>query len=489
MAPDDENRPGDGQDAPESEDGGTEERPAAEDPSQQEAAADDAGDDDGDTGDADGGGEDADAAAQGGDGNEGDAPDEDDAADGAPEYKVFRAGEDGPIGSKQAKGGGRSGERPEYKVYRSRPSIFRRGEGTLGRAEGEPSEGIRERLSSIRRPRRPGGRPWLRRLLIAAGLWLLISFISFGVSAQIQKGKLSDAAKDALGGGPALLAGQNILILGGDQRTEDSNEPGISPNDPPRADTIMVMHASLTSFRKLSIPRDVQADIPGFGAQKINGAFSITGKTNGDAALMVETVENFLGIDIDHLIIVDFEGFADFIDALGGVTIDVPEVKGRPDNKAVVCGDISGGKRNGGVSLKLKPGKITLESQKALAYARLRKNNCAPGEDDRDRAARQQQVLNGIKSRITSPVRFPINFIKGPLIGWAAPKAFISDMGGATLPQLAIAAIFGGSGKENVLKPSTTIGGNLIIPGSECTAAVKLLTGGPPDRDPICSPG
>ena len=117
----------------------------------------------------------------------------------------------------------------------------------------------------------------------------------------------------------------------------------------------------------------------------------------------------------------------------------------------MVCGDVDGGKKQGGVSLKLPPGDVTLQGDKALAYARIRHNNCDPSEDDRDRAARQQAVLNAIKGRLTSITRFPYNFLKGPWIGWNAPKAFISDMGGFTLPQVAIAAILGGNGDTNVL--------------------------------------
>ena len=145
--------------------------------------------------------------------------------------------------------------------------------------------------------------------------------------------------------------------------------------------------------------------------------------------------------------IVNFDGFAEFINTLGGVTIDVPGTNGKKDG-AVVCGDVDGGKKQGGVSLKLPPGEVTLQGDKALAYARIRHNNCDPSEDDRDRAARQQAVLDGIKGRLTSITRFPYNFIKGPFIGWDAPKAFISDMGGFTLPQVAIAAILGGSGQR-----------------------------------------
>ena len=119
------------------------------------------------------------------------------------------------------------------------------------------------------------------------------------------------------------------------------NDRGTEGSGPPRADTIMVLHASLTSFRKLSIPRDTYAEIPDFGSQKINGAFSpATRRSNGATRpLTIDTVQNFLGIDINHVVIVDFDGFADFINTLGGITVDLP-------NK--VCGDISGGKSQGG---------------------------------------------------------------------------------------------------------------------------------------------
>ena len=94
-----------------------------------------------------------------------------------------------------------------------------------------------------------------------------------------------------------------------------------------------------------------------------------------------------------------------------------------------------------------------------------------------------RQVLNGIKDRLTSITRFPYNFIKGPFIGWDAPKAFISDMGGFTLPQVAIAAILGGSGETNVLggnRPQHAHPGPAAacqIPQSDCVDAVKELIG------------
>ena len=60
-------------------------------------------------------------------------------------------------------------------------------------------------------------------------------------------------------------------------------------------------------------------------------------------------------------------------------------------------------------------------------------------------------MINGIKGRLTDPLRLPYNFIKGPIIGWDAPKAFVSDMGFLTMPQLVLSAAIGGSGPTDVL--------------------------------------
>ena len=410
-----------------------------------------------------------------------------------PEYTVYgKGGEErkqkAPERAKKADAAGKSADKPDYKVYRSRPGLRDRlrKPDMAGLRSTRGSKGVRDRLSSAGSA---GGRRWLRWILIGVGVWLLISFVAFAISAQIQKGKLPDSAKQALDGGPDVLAGQNILILGGDRRGErQENAAGSEGQGPPRADTIMVLHASLTSFRKLSIPRDVYAAIPDCGEQKINASLACnTNSPEGNPASTIRTVSDFLGIDIHHIVIIDFDGFAEFINTLGGIEVDI---------ESKVCGDVDGGKDQGGVSIKLPPGEHTLEGDKALALARIRKNECQPGEDDTDRAARQQVILNGIKGRLTSPFRLPYNFIKGPFIGWDAPKAFVSDMGGFTLPQLGIAAIFGGSGETNVLgKRGDQVtaqpgpGGSLFISQGDCRRAVEELTGGDPDRDPACSPG
>src|SRR4029078_13288406 len=106
----------------------------------------------------------------------------------------------------------------------------------------------------------------------------------------------------------------------------------------------MLIRAGGGTFRKLSIPRDTFAEIPGEAPTKIKAAFAF-----GAAALEIKTIEQFLGIKIDHVAIVDFTGFEDLIDAVGGVTVDVPHK---------LCADIAGGAGGGqgGSTLRLGQG-------------------------------------------------------------------------------------------------------------------------------------
>jgi LCP family protein required for cell wall assembly len=398
---------------------------------------------------------------------------------------------------------------PDYKIYRSRKGILSRLRsadltGLRDRAKlpakrpGEPEAPDRERR--FRPPRRAP-----RRVLKWVGLaflgWILLSFLAFAVSAQLQSFKLSDEAAKALHGNPFLLVDpQTILVLGTDARPPDTKEPGAAPSqecfeqqahgDGPhggcspgefRADTLMLIRAGAGTFRKLSIPRDSYAEVPGQTPQKINAAYAY-----GGAALQIKTIEQFLGIEIDHVAIIDFTGFEDLIDAVGGVTVNVPHK---------LCADISGGAGGGqgGMTLRLHKGENTLDGEKALVYSRIREPSECPGPgksafsfryDDLNRERAQQAVINGIKDRLTDPLRAPYNFIKGPIIGWDAPKAFVSDMGFLTMPQLVLAAAIGGSAPAEVLCGSakTTCApgpeGSIEVPESVRRQAVKRFLNG-----------
>ena len=412
---------------------------------------------------------------------------------------------DQPPGGEQTPGGGDPA--PDYKVYRSRRGL---GGGAdlsklRGRLKRTPSDGGKGEQTP---PPAPGATPpaprkprrWL--LWIALGIfgWIIVSMISFAVSAQIQKGKLAGDVGDKLSGNPFLsVIPQNILVLGTDVRAPEfasddeaaakgcyeAAAAGKAPPadcEPYRADTIMVVRAGGTTFRRLSISRDTLAAIPGHDNQKINAAYAF-----GGAALTIRTVEDFLGIEIDHVAIVDFRGFREFIDALGGIEVDLSEP---------VCAEVSGGAANGGITLDLPEGESDLDGLEALALARTRVSDC-DGDGNADaplpdlfRAELQQAVISGIKGRLTDPLRLPINFIKGPLIAWNAPKALVSNMGALTMPQLMVPVLLGGGSAAEILKPTgSDSAGNLIVPVEECVAKVTELIGEEPPETPICSPG
>jgi LCP family protein required for cell wall assembly len=389
-------------------------------------------------------------------------------------------------------------ERPDYKVYRSRPGLFRRLRSPdlsklRERARGKGSREPRDRAGRMAPKVRP---PWRRVLTwvgIAALVWLLISFLAFEISSQIQKGKL-ESMGDTLHGNPFLaVSPQTILVIGTDIRsgefagageadtqacldTVESGKPTgrHCKHGPYRSDTLLLIRAGGGAFRKLSIPRDTLANIPGQPENKINSAYA-----NGGAKLTVRTIEDFLGINIDQVAIVDFDGFRKFIDTIGGVKVNLP---------TAVCSSLSGGAFN----LKLSAGEHTLNGFQAITLARTRENTCGSGQfsgTDIERTEFQQLILDGIKDRLTSPLRLPYNFIKGPFIAWNAPQAMVSSMGAWTMPQLMFAAVIGGGGGTDVLKPSSTTGaGNLIIPQSECERAVKQFLGKSPPHSPACSP-
>ena len=346
---------------------------------------------------------------------------------------------------------------PEYKVYRAR---------RRRRAGGGDLDALRKRLARHRRddgqPRPPRERKQITpgRVLkwvgIAIAGWLLLSLVVFLISAQTQDG-VSDETERALSSKGSLFGGSNILVLGSDVRTGESIDE--SQSGPGRSDTIMLVHAAFGSVRKLSIPRDVEVDIPGHGVNKINAGYAL-----GGPALTIETVESFLGngLQVNHVVEVDFEEFPDFIDALGGVTVN---------NKTRIC---SAPFDNFWKGIHFKKGEIDLDGRRALGYARVRKNNCAPAEDDRDRAARQQQVLAAIGSKTKSPS----TFVRLPWVSWNAPRTLKSDMNGFELMMLFADMASGNSNDTEVLEATCCNGSNLFVSdGSKRDAVRKLLEG------------
>jgi LCP family protein required for cell wall assembly len=353
-------------------------------------------------------------------------------------------------------------DKPEYKVYRSRRGLFDRfnprdqltqaRDAARRRRRKPDEEDDFEREERVRRPRGPIWRRILKWVAVAVGAWLLLSFVLFMVSAQLQEG-VSDETEDALSSGGNMLTGSTILVLGSDERSADTLEPGAA-GDPARADSILLLHVGLGSVRRLSILRDSQAEIPGHGTDKINHAYAF-----GGASLMIDTIEQYLGngLEINHVVEVNFSDFPDFIDALGGIDIELEQC---------LQSNSFGGRR-----LRLGKGEHHLNGKRALQFARVRKNECAPTEDDRQRAARQQQVMSAIRSQILSPS----TFFRLPLVSWQAPRTLRTDLKGPGLLALFGDMMTGGSGKTRILTPFQL--SPMLVSEEEKQKAVNELVG------------
>jgi LCP family protein required for cell wall assembly len=357
------------------------------------------------------------------------------------------------------------GEPPQYNVYRSRKRLRDRVGGGGSR---NPLEALRRRRGRGEGPPQGPGEPKqpkgitprrvLKWVVLAVLGWILVAIVSFFISAQINGG-VDGKTKAALSGGGSVLTGSNVLVLGSDERPKGSKEPG-AQSGAARSDSIIVMHVGFGSVRKLSILRDSQAAIPGNGTQKINAAYAL-----GGAPLTIKTVEGFLGngLKINHIVLVSFTNFPDLIDALGGVDVKL--------KKCIHSNSFSG------QSVNLSRGDHHLSGQQALNFARVRKNTCAPNEDDRQRAARQQQVIAAMRDQVASPLNWPGTFLRGPFIAWQAPQAIRSDMHGPGLAALFLDLLTGGSGKTKVLLPSSALGTELIVSQGDRARAVDYLLG------------
>jgi LCP family protein required for cell wall assembly len=343
--------------------------------------------------------------------------------------------------------------KPDYRVYRSRKPLLSR------RSGGDADELAKLRDDARQRPpERPRRRVSIGRVLrwvaLAVAGWIVLSVLVFLVSAQIQQGRISDAADQYLGGaGYPLWSPNNVLVLGSDQRTAGTREPG-AQTGVGRSDSIMLMRVGGGANSRLSIARDTIVDIPGFGRQKINAAFAL-----GGTALAVRTIESYTGVDVNHVVVVSFEDFPALIDAMGGITYQ----------GGCVVSRINGGSRNGGYTLRLKAGRTHINGKQALALARTRTNSCAKNENDLTRARRQQKVIAAMRRRLLSPGAFA----RLPLISWRVPSALRSDMSGPTLLGLFAALATAGSAHSQVLG---TFDGN--VPATIKEEAVRRFLAG-----------
>lgn len=174
----------------------------------------------------------------------------------------------------------------------------------------------------------------------------------------------------------------NVLLLGVDKRDGE---------DVPRSDTLILVSIDPVSKRvgMLSIPRDLWVTIPGYGPNKINAAFPL-GEQNklpgGGAALVMQTVEHNFKLPVHHFATVDFRGFIKIIDAIGGITVEVPY--------ALKDDEYPADEGPNYTRLYIPAGLQWMDGATALRYARSRHF-----DTDFGRQRRQQQVLQAIRDQ------------------------------------------------------------------------------------------
>lgn len=170
-----------------------------------------------------------------------------------------------------------------------------------------------------------------------------------------------------------------VMIMGVDEREGDVG----------RSDTLMV--ATLDPKKKkaaiLSIPRDTRVKIRGNGFDKINAAYAY-----GGYHLTKDTVENLLGVEMEHYVLINVKSFKKIIDAIGGVEINV--------EKRMYYEDVWDD--DGGLLINLYPGMQHMDGNTAITYVRYRDE-----EGDIGRIARQQKFMQAVMDKITSPAIIP----------------------------------------------------------------------------------
>lgn len=222
--------------------------------------------------------------------------------------------------------------------------------------------------------------------------WLLVLLCFVGAAvagAMFASSSLLDkTAGDAVEEG--LLTAKDkstIMIMGVDSREDDVG----------RSDTLMIaaVDPKRNQASLLSVPRDTRVKIPGHSWDKINAAYAYGSAKSGilgGEKLAQRTVEDFLGVNIDHYVVIDTHAFQKIIDAIGGIDIDVEKRMYYEDPWD----------DDGGLVIDLKPGMQHMNGKTAVTYVRYRDE-----EGDIGRIKRQQKFMKACMDKVTSPAIIP----------------------------------------------------------------------------------
>jgi LCP family protein required for cell wall assembly len=202
-----------------------------------------------------------------------------------------------------------------------------------------------------------------------------------------------------------------VLLMGVD------NRPGQTVS---RTDSIMVITMNPTegTLGMFSLPRDLLVTIPGFGDEvKINMVHvlgEIRQVQGGGPELLKDTVADLLGYPVDYYVRMNFDGFRQIIDLLGGVEIDVARE---------IRDDKYPDENYGYDPLYIPAGRQTMDGATALKYARVRHI-----DTDYQRAARQQQVIMAVRDKLTQPGQLAALLPRLPGLAIAMANSIQTDM-------------------------------------------------------------
>ncbi|TWD23044.1 LytR family transcriptional attenuator [Streptomyces sp. T12] len=256
---------------------------------------------------------------------------------------------------------------------------------------------------------------------------------------------------------PEKGEGTNYLIVGSDSRegltAEDKKKLHTGSADGKRTDSVMILHTGDNGPTLISLPRDSNVEIPTFKGSESGKTYPGTGrqvKLNAAYAedgpeLLVRTVEFNTGLHIDHYVEIGFGGFANIVDAVGGVEIDIPQ-----DIKDTKSG------------ADLKKGKQTLNGEEALAFVRTR---YALAGSDLDRTKNQQKFLSALANQVATPGTVLNPFKLYPTMGAGLDSLIVDkDMGLFDLADMfwSMKGVSGGDGTSMNMPISGSTGGNLL---------------------------
>ncbi|MDH6226616.1 LCP family protein [Streptomyces sp. MJP52] len=264
--------------------------------------------------------------------------------------------------------------------------------------------------------------------------------------------------------------GTNYLIVGSDSREgmsdEDKKRLHTGSAEGKRTDSMMILHTGSNGPTLISLPRDSDVEIPSFKGSDSGKFYEGTGrrvKLNAAYAedgpeLLVRTVEHNTGLRIDHYVEIGFAGFANIVDAVGGVEMDIP--KAFKDEKS---------------GADFEAGKQTLNGEEALAFVRTR---YAFAGSDLDRTKNQQKFLSALANQAATPGTVLNPFRLYPTLGAGLDTLIVSeDTGLFDLASMfwAMKGVTGGEGTSMNMPIAGTSGGNLVWDKAKVEKLVEQL--------------